>query len=53
MRKKLKIANLFGDAIKGYEMGEKIAWCAISDVKSRKKGEILKKLDLEQMQRNI
>ena len=32
MQKKLTIANLFGDAIKGYEMGEKIACCAISDV---------------------
>ena len=41
MQKKLTIANLFGDAIKGYEMGEKIACCAISDVQSRKKGKYL------------
>ena len=51
----LKLPILICDAIKGYEMDEQIAWCAISDVKSRKKGKYLKikKLDFDQMQPNI
>ena len=42
MRKKLKIANLFGDAIKGYEMGEKLLGAPYQMLSLVKKGKYLK-----------